>query len=133
MMPTCFDSWAVLAWLDGQEPAAARVESAVGRERPFISWVNLVEVHYRVARVHGAAEADRVLAELRRAVTEQLPGVSAMREVAALKAEHPIALADCFAVATASAGRATLLTGDPEIVERTAELPCEVSDLRPSR
>jgi predicted nucleic acid-binding protein len=132
-MPTCLDSWAVLAWLDGEEPAAARVESAVGRERPLMSWVNLIEVHYRVARDHGAAEADRVLAELRRGIAEQLPGVSAMREVAALKAEHPIALADCFAVATASAGRATLLTGDPEILERAGVLPCEVSDLRPGR
>jgi predicted nucleic acid-binding protein len=132
-MPACLDSWAVLAWLDGEEPAAARVESAIGRERPLMSWVNLVEVHYRVARGHGAAEADRVLAELRRAVVEQLPGVSAMREVATLKAEHPIALADCFAVATASAGGAMLLTGDPEIVERASGLPCEVFDLRPCR
>lgn len=132
-MPSCLDSWAVLAWLDGEEPAAAQVESVIGGERPLMSWVNLVEVHYRVARDHGAAEADRVLAELRRAVAEQLPGVAAMREVATIKAEHPIALADCFAVATASAGMATLLTGDPEIVERAGELPCEVSDLRPRR
>jgi predicted nucleic acid-binding protein len=132
-LPTCLDSWAVLAWLDGEEPAANQVEAVIGRERPLMSWVNLVEVHYRVARGHGAAEADRVLAELRRAVVEQLPGVSAMREVAALKAEHPIALADCFAIAAASAGRAMLLTGDPEIIERVSELPCEVSDLRPGR
>jgi predicted nucleic acid-binding protein len=132
-VPTCLDSWAALAWLDGEEPAAGQVESAIGRERPLMSWVNLVEVHYRVARGHGADEADRVIAELRRAVVEQLPGVAAMRGVAAIKAEHPIALADCFAVVAASAGKATLLTGDPEILERAGELPCEVSDLRPRR
>lgn len=29
-------------------------------------------------------------------------------------AEHPIALGDCFAAATAQREKATLLTGDPE-------------------
>ena len=95
-----------------------------------MSWVNLVEVHYRLARDHGKEEADRTLEELRSQVTEDLPGVSAMRAVAALKAKHPIALADCFAIALAAAGDSQLLTGDPEIVERADELPCAVLDLR---
>jgi hypothetical protein len=50
--------------------------------------------------------------------------------VAALKAEHPIALADCFAIATAAAGGVELITGDPEIVLRRAEMPCEIIDAR---
>jgi hypothetical protein len=37
--------------------------------------------------------------ELRSQIGEDLPGVSAMRAVASLKAEHPITLADCFAIA----------------------------------
>ena len=53
-----------------------------------------------------------------------------MRSVSALKAEHPIALADCFAIALAAEEQAALLTGDPEIIDRTVELPCKVVDLR---
>lgn len=53
-----------------------------------------------------------------------------MREVARLKAIHPIALADCFAAATAAAAGAQLLTGDPELIDRSARLPCEIVDCR---
>jgi len=52
-----------------------------------------------------------------------------MIETARLKARLPIALGDCFAVATAAAHRLPLLTGDPEILGRN-DLPCAVEDLR---
>jgi predicted nucleic acid-binding protein len=129
-VPFCLDSWAVLAWLDGDEPAATVVDKALERERAAMSWINLVEVHYRTARDHGKDEANRVLDELRPRITEHLPGVSAMRAAANLKAEHPMALADCFAVALATSEDAVLITGDPEIINRVSELPCEVRDLR---
>lgn len=129
-MRRCLDSWAVLAWLDGEEPAAGVVERTIDRERPAMSWMNLVEVHYRTIRDHGRQEADQVLAELRPLVTEDLPGIAAMKAVSALKAEHPIALADCFAVALATEEKAELLTGDPEIIDRSDQLPCKVVDLR---
>jgi len=127
---SCLDSWAVLAWLDGDEPAATVVAETLDRERPPMSWMNLVEVHYRTIRDHGRQEADEVLSELRPQITEHLPGVSAMRAVAGLKAANPIALADCFAIALADAEGAQLLTGDPEIIDRDDELPCGVVDLR---
>ncbi len=129
-MKHCLDSWAVLAWLDGEEPAAKVVQGVVERERPAMSWLNLVEVQYRTTRDHGPQEADAVLAELRPQISENLPGISTMRRVASLKAENPIALADCFAVALAAEEGAILLTGDPEIVDRADDLPCEVKDLR---
>jgi predicted nucleic acid-binding protein len=126
----CLDSWAVLAWLDGDEPAAGIVAEALERERPAMSWMNLVEVQYRTARDHGREEADQVLTELRPQITEDLPGISAMRAVAGLKADNPIALADCFAIALAAEEGAVLLTGDPEIIERADQLPCDVTNLR---
>jgi predicted nucleic acid-binding protein len=52
-----------------------------------------------------------------------------MIEVARLKARAPIALADCFAAATAAAHGLVLLTGDPELVE-LADSPCLIEDLR---
>lgn len=130
-MPSCLDSWPVLSWLDGDEPAAGAVDEVLDRERPAMSWINLVEVHYRTARDHGKDEADRAVEELRPRIAEHLPGISAMRAAASLKAEHPMALADCFAVALAAAEGAVLLTGDPEIVDLAGKLPCEVRDLRP--
>lgn len=129
-MKSCLDSWAVLAWLDGDEPAATVVAETLDRERPAMSWMNLVEVNYRTIRDHGRQEADEVISELRPQITEHLPGVSAMRAVAKLKAANPIALADCFAIALADAEGAQLLTGDPEIVDRTDDLPCGIVDLR---
>jgi predicted nucleic acid-binding protein len=120
----------VLAWLDGDEPAATAVDQVLDQERPAMSWINLIEVHYRTARDHGKEDADRVLDELRPRITEHLPGVSAMRTTANLKAEHPMALADCFAAALAASEGAVLLTGDPEIIDRAKKLPCEVKDLR---
>lgn len=129
-MKRCLDSWAVLAWLDGEEPAAEAVTEVVARERPAMSWINLVEVTYRLTRDHGKDEAEKVVSELRALVTEDLPGVSAMRAAADLKAQHPIALADCFAIALATEKGATLMTGDPEIVDRAKNLPCKIEDLR---
>lgn len=129
-MSFCLDSWPVLSWLDGDEPAAASVDEILNRERPAMSWINLVEVHYRTSRDHGKEEANRTLDELRPRVTEHLPGVSAMRAAADLKASHPMALADCFAVALAASEGAVLLTGDPEIIDWAKSLPCEVKDLR---
>jgi hypothetical protein len=58
-------------------------------------------------------------------------------EAAELKALHPISYADAFAVATARAERAVLVTGDPEIlalpksIVRTRRLVREKRDQRP--
>jgi uncharacterized protein with PIN domain len=125
----CLDSWAILAWLDGEEPAFSRVEQAIA-QRPVASWMNLVEVCCRVERDHGRLAADDTLAQLRAALSLDLPGTARMIEVARLKARAAIALGDCFAIATAAAHGLVLLTGDPEILELTAS-PCTIEDLRP--
>lgn len=127
-MTVCLDSWAILAWLDGEEPALSRVEALVA-SRPVVSWVNLVEVYYRVERDHGRAAADETLASLRAMLAPDLPGTARMIEAARLKAAATIALGDCFALATAAAHGLVLLTGDPEILALDS-LPCDVEDLR---
>lgn len=130
-MSACLDSWAILAWLDGEEPAFSRLEQVVP-SRPTVSWVNLVEVYYRVERDHGRAAADETLRELRAALAPDLPGTARMVEAARLKARAAIALGDCFAVTTAVAHGLVLLTGDPEILDLD-HCPCEVEDLRPAQ
>jgi PIN domain nuclease of toxin-antitoxin system len=125
----CLDSWAILAWLDGDEPALSRVEGSIA-ERPTVSWVNLVEVYYRVERDHGRIVADDTLASLRAALSLDLPGTARMIETARLKARASIALGDCFAITTAAAHGLVLLTGDPEILD-LPDSPCQTEDLRP--
>jgi PIN domain nuclease of toxin-antitoxin system len=124
----CLDSWAILSWLDGEEPALSRIEGLIAT-RPVVSWVNLVEVYYRIERDHGRIAADDTLASLRGALSLDLPGTARMIEVARLKARATIALGDCFAVMTAAAHGLVLLTGDPKILELAAS-PCATEDLR---
>jgi len=112
----CLDSWAVLRWLEGVEPAASQVDETLPG-RPFMSWINLGEVAYVVQRVAGEQDARRIVRELRRQLTLDLPSESRVLEAADLKARYPLAYADAFAVATALAHRAVLLTGDPEILD----------------
>src|ERR687895_213138 len=101
-MSACLDAWTVLAWLDGERPAYERVEALLD-ERPVMSWVNAVEVYYRVERDHGRPAADEVLAHLRLILDLELPGQRRMLETARIKAALPVALGDCFAIATAAA------------------------------
>lgn len=128
-MSVCLDSWAILAWLDGEQPALGRLDGLLA-ERPVVSWVNLVEVYYRVERDHGRPEADDTLSELRATLAPDLPGTARMIEAARLKARASIALGDCFGVVTAAAHGLVLLTGDPEIID-LVDAPCVVEDLRP--
>lgn len=129
-MSVCLDSWAVLSWLDGEEPALSRVNELLDT-RPVISWINLVEVYYRIERDHGRETADEILGSLRASLRTELPGTVRMVQAARLKARAPIALADCFAAVTAAAHGLTLLTGDPELLG-VADAPCALEDLRAS-
>lgn len=94
-----------------------------------MSWVNLAEVYYRVHRDHGVSEAETVLVTLQRMLTLDDATPARVMAAARIKAVEAIALADCFAAATAAAHGATLLTGDPELVTAQA-LGCPVEDLR---
>ena len=65
------DAWAILALLQGEEPAAAMVkqfiaDAAAGRSALYMSVINLGEVYYRVGRVRGQDEAQRTIDDVRR-------------------------------------------------------------------
>ncbi len=128
-MSVCLDAWAVLAWLDGEEPALSRIEELIP-SRPLMSWINVVEVYYRIERDHSRDTAEETVSALRSALSLELPGTARMLDAARLKARAPIALGDCFALATAASHGLILLTGDPEIIE-LPDPPCDVEDLRP--
>ena len=92
-----------------------------------MSWINLGEVYYVVHRAVSRAEAEATLALLRPMVLLDLPTAERVITAARVKAQHPLAYADAFAVATASAHDAVLLTGDPEITGH--DVGCRVEDL----
>lgn len=124
----CLDSWAVLRFLEGSTSAARRVRQVMRLGRPIMSWINLGEVYYTIHRAAGAAEAESTLALVRPMLA--LDAVTPERVLAAarVKALLPLAYGDAFAIATAAAHKAVLLTGDPEITARA--VGCRVEDLR---
>ena len=69
MTASVLDSWAVIGWLQGEEPAQAKVrdildEASRGAAKVSISLINVGEVFYLIAKRHGAALAERFLADL---------------------------------------------------------------------
>lgn len=126
-MTECLDSWAVLAWLLGEEPAAGIVEEVMA-DRPIMSWINLGEVAYITERTDGPDTSRHIVTELRRRLRLDQPTPDRVLAAARIKARYPVAFADGFAVATAVAHDATLLTGDPEIL--SGDPSWQVRDLR---
>jgi predicted nucleic acid-binding protein len=115
------DAWAVLALLQGEEPAASRVKQLLSDaqgEDPglFISIINLGEVVYRVGKVKGEDEAWQTLDQIRRLPLTVVPaGEASVFAAARFKMHHAISYADAFAAATADELEATLVTGDVEL------------------
>lgn len=124
----CLDSWAVLRFLEGSSDAARRVRRVMRVGRPIMSWINLGEVYYTIHRTAGAAEAESTLALLRPMLSLDPATPERVLAAARIKAAHPLAYGDAFAIATAAAHKAVLLTGDPEITDRS--VGCKVEDLR---
>jgi len=129
----CLDAFAWLAWLQ-DEPGAAAVQQRLdeaerGHAECVTSIINLGEAYYRLVRVERREEAESLW---RMASRRTLPVAvkdatrRRVRRAAELKANHAIAYADAFAVATALEFRATLLTGDPEIKRLEGEQDLEV-------
>lgn len=113
------DSYALLAFLEGAaggERVRELLQKAlVGRCKLFMSIVNLGEVVYITERERGLPKAQEILARI-----DELPikVLDANRDhtltAAHIKAQWPIAYADCFAVALAKLEDAAIVTGDPE-------------------
>jgi predicted nucleic acid-binding protein len=123
----CLDSWAVLRFLEGHSGAARRVRQVMRLGRPCMSWINLGEVYYTIHRAAGASEAEATLALLRPMLSLDAATPERTLAAARIKAAHPLAYGDAFAIATATAQAAVLLTGDPEITGRA--VGCRVEDL----
>ena len=113
------DSYALIAYFEdeaGGEQVKGLLEQAIkGECELLMSVVNLGEVIYIVERERGLPQVQKTLARI-----DELPinTIDADRHLslaaAHIKAQYPIAYADCFAAALAQIEEAALITGDPE-------------------
>lgn len=121
MKRVVFDTWALVALLEREEPAATEVQlllhqAAANEVECLFSLINLGEIYYIVGRRHGKQAADETLAELSEApITLLAISQEAVIQAAAVKMVYPISYADAFALSAAAHYEATLITGDPEL------------------
>ncbi len=115
-MKVALDSWAILRFLEGQEPAASAVAGLLEAQKPLVSWINLGEVFYITRRRTGEKDALAAIRDIEGVVLADLPNSDRILGAARIKADHPMAYADAFAAATAVSHGATLWTGDPELL-----------------
>jgi len=120
-MDKILDSWAVLAWLQDERPAAEKVQALLdaaeaGTLKLGMCMINVGEVYYRLAKTRGEGDAVAFLRDLKSMPIKTL-GVpkKLIVEAARLKGRYSMSYADAFAVATAVRERAPIVTGDPEI------------------
>ena len=119
-MSVVLDSWAILEYLEDNEPAASSLAAMLDTQRPIISWINLGEVFYVIRRRQGDVKARATVRDLQDVVTAELPTERRVLEAAHIKSDYAMAYADAFAAATATAHGATLWTGDPEFLVTNA-------------
>ncbi len=131
-MAIVLDTWALLAHLR-DEPAAERVRQAWLKSGAAMCSVNLGEALYMEMRARGTQDAGSTIEAARRELIVIDPDWKLVTSAAKVKAQGGLSFADSFCVATAERLDAPLWTGDPEIVDRVDDLPCDITDLRASR
>jgi predicted nucleic acid-binding protein len=114
------DSWAILEWIAGQQPAFGVVAALLSgaeenRARLLMSVINAGEVYYCLRKNHslGLAESWRESSPTM-PITFEVPTAPEVWNAAGIKAEFPIAYADAFAAALSLKYACPLMTGDPE-------------------
>ena len=91
----------------------------------LMSWMNVAETFYILAKRNSPAVADQFLARLPSLpIRIILPDEEGIMAAARIKAFHPIAFGDAFAIALAKSEGASVITGDNEI-RRCALVPVD--------
>ena len=122
------DSWAVMAFLEDEEPAGERVANIIADAHDeatplLMTVVNAGEIWYVFARRTNAAEADRAIATLKEIGVKFVDADWSLTRLAAgFKVKGNISYADCYAAALAKEKRAALVTGDEEFRQLEKEI-----------
>jgi predicted nucleic acid-binding protein len=110
----------MVAWIR-DEPAAAAVEefleeASAGRSHLAMSWLNVAETYYILAKRDGPTVAEQFMTRLPSLpIRLVLPDEEGVMASAKIKAAHAVAFGDSFAIALAQAEQASVITGDGEI------------------
>ena len=81
-----------------------------------MSWINAAETFYILAKRNGAEVAEEFLQRLPSLpIRLVVPDEHGIMAAARIKAAHPVAFGDAFAIALAQAEHAAVITGDEEI------------------
>ena len=113
------DSWAVLAYLEDENPGKQVAEILANAHEHgtslLMTTVNAGEVWYILAREVSETEAERAVTDLKRLGIQFVDADWNLTRLAAgFKAKHRMSYADCFAAALAKEQKADLVTGDKE-------------------
>ena len=120
MKTRVLDSWAILEWMNGRQPAGKLVaevlaQSEAGKIRLLMSAVNAGEIYYFLRKHHSVKLAEDWRKQAQTLpVTVEVPTMADIWDAAALKGQFPISYADAFAAALAQKYDCALITGDPE-------------------
>ena|SRR5437870_4718490 len=123
------DSWAMVAWVQ-QEPAAPLVrqfllDAQVGNLALLMSWYNVAETFYTLAKRNSPKIAEEFLSRMPSLpIRIVLPDENGIMAAARIKAAHPVAFGDAFAIALAQAEDASVITGDDDL-RRCAVVPID--------
>lgn len=126
------DSWALIALLNQEQPAATEVEvllqkAADGQAFLALSIINLGEIYYIVGRSRSSQAADSFLERIKRLPILIIPADEPRVLAAArLKMTHAISYADAFTAAATMELDAALLTGDPELLKLSDKVEIQV-------
>jgi uncharacterized protein with PIN domain len=110
----------MVAWIR-DEPAAEAVEeflrdAEAGRCELVMSWLNVAETFYILAKRDGPHVAEAFMTRLPSLpIRVVLPDEEGIMAAARIKAVHPVAFGDAFAIALAQSENASVITGDGEI------------------
>ncbi|HMU34836.1 MAG TPA: type II toxin-antitoxin system VapC family toxin [Pyrinomonadaceae bacterium] len=120
--PIVLDSWAVLAYFNGEAPAADianLISDAKENGIPLLmSVVNVGEVWYIIARRISPSDADEALDLLDEFGIRFIEvDIDLARVAASFKVSGNISYADCYAAALAEKRNAILITGDQEFTQ----------------
>ncbi len=116
------DAWALLALIFKEEPAAKKVRDILDQQGGskstiYVSWINLGEVYYNIARKKGLNAANVTLEDIKKlSIRLHEPSKSDILSAAKIKSEHKLSYADAFAVSLAQKIEGVIVTGDPEII-----------------
>jgi uncharacterized protein len=132
MKNVLLDTWAVLALLYAEEPAATRIRSLLydaGQRhiRAYLTLINLGEIYYTVGKRRDLTFAQQILAQVRALPVEILLVDEALvMQAATYKKSYAISYADAFALAASVQQGATLVTGDVEFKKLQALFDIEL-------